>query len=137
MIQPKSPGPSAQKVASFISKLQQILNDDNNNDSVCWSPDGSSFSIKNVKKFEDVLLPLYFRHSRMASFVRQLNMYGFHKVRTSSDLVVFAHEGFQRQHLENAVVVRKSQEPSHRRQNKGPSPEIEPGNSSLEPPASQ
>jgi hypothetical protein len=36
-------------------------------------------------------------------------MYGFHKVRTSSDLIIFSHKSFQKDNLENAVVLRKSQ----------------------------
>ena len=47
---------------------------------ICWSEDGGSFIIKNQGNFTKTLLPYYYKHSNMASFVRQLNMYGFHKV---------------------------------------------------------
>ena len=45
-----------------------------------WSDDGGSFIIKNQGEFTKTMLPYYYKHSNMASFVRQLNMYGFHKV---------------------------------------------------------
>ena len=38
----------------------------NNNDKVC------SFKIHNVKAFEEIVLPQYFKHSNMSSFVRQV-----------------------------------------------------------------
>ena len=47
---------------------------------ISWSEDGSSFTIRNQGEFTKTLLPYYYKHSNMASFVRQLNMYGFHKV---------------------------------------------------------
>ena len=47
---------------------------------IVWSEDGGSFIIKNQGEFTKTLLPYYYKHSNMASFVRQLNMYGFHKV---------------------------------------------------------
>ena len=49
-------------------------------DYICWTEDGSSFRIRDQSLFASSLLPYYYKHSNMASFVRQLNMYGFHKV---------------------------------------------------------
>ena len=47
---------------------------------IAWGDDGSTFIIKNQGEFTKTMLPYYYKHSNMASFVRQLNMYGFHKV---------------------------------------------------------
>lgn len=38
------------------------------------SQNGRSFIIKNQSRFSKELLPLYFKHNNMASFIRQLNM---------------------------------------------------------------
>ncbi|XP_050711160.1 heat shock factor protein-like isoform X7 [Eriocheir sinensis] len=65
---------------------------------------GRSFIIQNQAKFAQDLLPQYYKHNNMASFVRQLNMYGFHKVvsadsgglRPERDEMEFAHQHFMR-----------------------------------------
>ena len=59
-----------------VTKLLILLLDN----LICWTDDGNSFTIKNQGEFTKTLLPYYYKHSNMASFVRQLNMYGFHKV---------------------------------------------------------
>jgi heat shock transcription factor 1 len=40
---------------------------------------GKAFAVKKVAEFSLEILPRYFKHSNFASFVRQLNMYDFHK----------------------------------------------------------
>merc|ERR1719273_2816397 len=46
-----------------------------------WSSDGSSFIIKNPERLSNTIIPQYFNHSNFQSFVRQLNVYGFTKIR--------------------------------------------------------
>ncbi|MEI4867049.1 heat shock factor family protein, partial [Klebsiella pneumoniae] len=49
-------------------------------DLIRWSDDGDSFFVPSADRFGKELLPRFFKHSNFGSFVRQLNMYGFHKV---------------------------------------------------------
>ncbi|CAL8100967.1 unnamed protein product [Orchesella dallaii] len=89
-------------VPAFLAKLWKIVDDSSTNDLICWSDMGNSFIIRNQAKFARDLLPLYYKHNNMASFVRQLNMYGFHKVvsveqgglRVDKDEMEFAHPFF-------------------------------------------
>lgn len=47
----------------------------------CWSEGGDTFIIKIPTEFADKIIPLYFKHSKFTSFVRQLNFYGFRKLK--------------------------------------------------------
>lgn len=44
-----------------------------------WSDKGDSFVVLDEDEFAKTLIPELFKHNNYASFVRQLNMYGFHK----------------------------------------------------------
>jgi len=46
---------------------------------VGWTDDGKGLEIRDVSYFCDSVLPHFFRHCNLASFSRQLNMYGFEK----------------------------------------------------------
>ncbi|MBN3297475.1 HSF2 protein, partial [Amia calva] len=89
-------------VPAFLSKLWTLVEDPSTNDLICWSRNGSCFQVSNERLFAKEVLPLYFKHNNMASFIRQLNMYGFHKVvhvevglpREAEESVEFQHRHF-------------------------------------------
>lgn len=99
-------------VPAFLGKLWKLVNDSATNNLISWSPGGKTFLIQNQAEFARELLPLYYKHSNMASFIRQLNMYGFHKVtsvdngglKCDKDEIEFTHPYFAKGHaylLEN------------------------------------
>ncbi|KAK4115760.1 hypothetical protein N656DRAFT_787397 [Canariomyces notabilis] len=70
---------------AFIHKLYNMLEDKSIQHLISWTSTSESFVMQPSHEFSKVLAQ-YFKHTNISSFVRQLNMYGFHKV---SD--VFAH----------------------------------------------
>ncbi|XP_045501165.1 heat shock factor protein isoform X3 [Colias croceus] len=93
-------------VPAFLGKLWKLVNDSETNHLISWSPGGKTFVIKGQADFARDLLPLYYKHNNMASFIRQLNMYGFHKItsvengglRYEKDEIEFSHPCFMRGH---------------------------------------
>ncbi|KAM5137161.1 heat shock factor protein 1 isoform 1-T1 [Callospermophilus lateralis] len=75
---PGAAGPS--NVPAFLTKLWTLVSDPDTDALICWSPSGNSFHVFDQGQFAKEVLPKYFKHNNMASFVRQLNMYGFRKV---------------------------------------------------------
>uniref|UniRef100_A0A8C9S752 Heat shock transcription factor 2 n=1 Tax=Scleropages formosus TaxID=113540 RepID=A0A8C9S752_SCLFO len=67
-------------VPAFLTKLWTLVEDSDTNEFICWSQEGSSFLVLDEQRFAKEILPKFFKHNNMASFVRQLNMYGFRKV---------------------------------------------------------
>jgi heat shock transcription factor len=57
-----------------------MVDDHTTNELIRWSDDGLSFIVVRHEEFAKKVLPRFFKHSNFSSFVRQLNMYGFHKV---------------------------------------------------------
>ncbi|CEP60305.1 Sfl1p LALA0_S01e07668g [Lachancea lanzarotensis] len=64
---------------AFIQKLYNMLEDPAMRELIWWAPSETSFLIHPIERFSRALAT-YFKHANIASFVRQLNMYGFHKV---------------------------------------------------------
>ncbi|KAH8549551.1 HSF-type DNA-binding-domain-containing protein [Umbelopsis sp. PMI_123] len=89
--------------SAFVTKLYNIVGDEEIQHLISWSKEGDVFSVKNPTEFARTILPQYFKHNNWQSFVRQLNMYGFHKVNdvfhtltNEQQLWEFAHECFRR-----------------------------------------
>ena len=64
---------------AFIHKLYNMLEDRSIQHLIAWSNTNESFVMSRSNEFSKVLAQ-YFKHTNISSFVRQLNMYGFHKV---------------------------------------------------------
>ncbi|KAJ5683152.1 hypothetical protein N7462_006317 [Penicillium macrosclerotiorum] len=64
---------------AFIHKLYNMLEDNTIQHLISWSSTNDSFVMSPTSEFSKVLAQ-YFKHTNISSFVRQLNMYGFHKV---------------------------------------------------------
>jgi len=77
---PSSPGSQRQ----FVGKLVEILNDVSNSNLISWNQSGTSFIVKDSETFSQIILPKYFKTNNFNSFVRQLNMYNFHKVKNAN-----------------------------------------------------
>ncbi|XP_024053087.2 heat shock factor protein 3-like [Terrapene carolina triunguis] len=73
-------GPGAAPVPGFLAKLWALVEDPGTDDVIAWGRGGQSFCILNEQRFAKELLPKYFKHNNICSFIRQLNMYGFRKV---------------------------------------------------------
>ncbi|KAM9339564.1 heat shock factor protein 2 [Symphorus nematophorus] len=67
-------------VPAFLTKLWTLVEDADTNEFICWSQEGNSFLVLDEQRFAKEILPKFFKHNNMASFIRQLNMYGFRKV---------------------------------------------------------
>ncbi|KAI8823030.1 HSF-type DNA-binding-domain-containing protein [Fimicolochytrium jonesii] len=64
---------------TFIQKLHRILEEKEYQHLIRWSPSGTSFLVLDASGFSATVLPRVFKHNNYTSFVRQLNLYGFHK----------------------------------------------------------
>lgn len=106
---------------AFLNKLFGMINSSETDPWVHWNDEGTSFIIPSAQDLAEHVLGRHFKHNNFASFVRQLNMYGFHKVPHLNHGVLhndglpevweFTNENFQRDRPENMkYIVRKKGE---------------------------
>lgn len=82
------------KCESFLSRLHSILSNKIYDNIIRWSNDGNRIIIIDVNKLSEIILPKFYKHHNYSSFVRQLNMYDFHKSKGILDYEEFEHKKF-------------------------------------------
>lgn len=99
-----------------------MVNDPATDHLIRWTEDGTSFIVPSSEKFGKELLPRFFKHSNFGSFVRQLNMYGFHKVphlqqgvlklddddeKEKAEILEFQNDNFQRDQPDLLYLIQR------------------------------
>ncbi|KAG0055529.1 hypothetical protein BGZ83_008274 [Gryganskiella cystojenkinii] len=99
------PSPAKANTNTFVHKLHNMVIDKHYQHLIAWNYTGTSFIVCNIMEFSRDVLPKHFKHNNFSSFVRQLNMYGFHKVNKSprghrtlaeNQIWEFSHQKFLR-----------------------------------------
>lgn len=100
-------------VPAFLVKTYDILENPEQFDIISWNKEGNAFIVKNVNEFSEKILPRYFKHNNFSSFVRQLNMYDFHKSKQDGKENEFKHKLFRRgqRHLLNDIKRKGTDHP--------------------------
>ena len=92
------------KPQSFLSKLYDILSDINYNSIIHWDAAGKKIIITNPNDLCQKILPKFYKHHNFSSFVRQLNMYGFHKSKgIISEGESYEHEKFTKKSTKEEI----------------------------------
>lgn len=85
------------KSITFLSKLYDILNDEQYKGIIHWSKEGKAIVINDISKLCEIVLGKFYKHRNYSSFVRQLNKYGFNKVKGGSkEELIFEHDKFNK-----------------------------------------
>ncbi|RCI03602.1 stress-responsive transcription factor hsf1 [Rhizopus stolonifer] len=102
-------------VPAFLNKLYNMIDDESTNILIRWSRDGKSFLVEKHEEFAKTVLPRFYKHNTFASFVRQLNMYDFHKIphiqtgvminESEHQIWEFSHPHFQKQRSDLLTLV--------------------------------
>lgn len=84
-------------IEPFPEKLHRLLMEAEQNgqqEIISWTGDGKSFEIHKPDRFFKEIVPKYFKQSRLSSFKRQLNLYGFELIAAGPARGGYSHENF-------------------------------------------
>lgn len=99
------------KCEPFLSKLHDILSLKEYSPIIRWNNDGKKIIITDVNKLSEIILPKFYKHRNYSSFVRQLNIYNFHKCKGISELgEEFEHKEFNKKSTKEDIkqIIRKN-----------------------------
>ena len=72
-----------------------------------WLSHGRGFKIRDQKIFVDTVMQVHFKHTKITSFQRQLNLYGFRHITRGPDTGAYYHEFFLRDRPKLCLRMRR------------------------------
>lgn len=90
----KSKGHGGSVMMPFPGKLLEVLDRGDLNTIIDWMPHGRAFIVKQPKVFTTQVLPRFFKQTKLLSFTRQLNLWGFKRISRGIDAGAYYHELF-------------------------------------------
>jgi hypothetical protein len=97
-------------IEPFPEKLHRLLQDTEAaglSDVISFSPNGLTFAIHKPDRFFKEIVPRYFRHKRLSSFKRQLNLYGFELISSGPYRGYYYHNFFVKGRPELCINMRR------------------------------
>lgn len=79
-----------------LHKLLSMVETEGLSSIISWQVHGRAFKMHKPKEFVEKLMPIHFHQTKMASFRRQLNLYGFLRITQGRDKGAYYHEFFLR-----------------------------------------
>jgi len=95
-----------------LHRLLKEVEENSQSDVVSFFAHGRAFAIHNREKFVKHIMPKYFNQSRLSSFQRQLNLYGFTRITNGADAGGYYHELFLQGRPALSIHMRRVGAPS-------------------------
>ncbi|CAD8048907.1 unnamed protein product [Paramecium primaurelia] len=100
-----------QRIPKFVSKLIEILDNQSYTEIISFDEKGDGIIIHQQELFENKILLNYFKHNHIDSFTRQMNNYGFKRVKNQQGKYEFKNPFFQKNNKNMIhLVMKKKQE---------------------------
>ena len=98
-------------IEPFPEKLHRLLRETEAaglTDVISFVANGRAFMIHKPERFFKEIVPRYFRHKRLSSFKRQLNLYGFELISSGAARGGYCHKLFIKGRPDLCVNMRRS-----------------------------
>ena len=74
---------------------------------VSWSPEGDAITIDSHNELLESILAKYFNLTKISSFVRQLNLYGFNKISERGSQMMYKHPYFIKDRISQHKKIKR------------------------------